>query len=212
MKKKISFAISLVLFAVSACTSPTNETASTAKSASPSNSSDKAKDGELKTDSKPATGAATGWQDYSSRIGRFNVQVPSKPEELSQEKATDIGTIKLNMTVSTSNSSAYLISYNDYSTKFPDSEIQIRLTEGVKAFVTSSIKGEIKSSKDSKLGNIPCQDFEAIGKINSTDASAKGRICMADNIRLYQVVALGPSNKFSNSDADRFITSFKINK
>jgi hypothetical protein len=212
MKKNISFAVGLVLFGVSACTSSPTENASSTKSASPSSSSDKApdkvKDGGSKADSKPET----GWQDYTSEAGKFSVQVPSKPQDMSQEKKTDVGTLKLNMTVSSANSSAYMTSYNDYASKFADSEIQSRLTEGVKGFVTGSIKGEIKSSKEFKLGEVPCQDFEAVGKIQSINATAKGRICIVDNIRLYQVVALGPADKFSNSDADRFITSFKIKK
>lgn len=206
MKKYISFAIGLVLFGVSACTPSTSENASSTKSADPSNSSDKAKD------VKPETGSSTGWQDYSSSAGKFSVQVPSKPQEVSQEKKTDVGTIKINMAVSELNSSAYMASYNDYPEKFPEAEVQTRLTEGVKGFVTGSINGELKSSKESKLGETPCQDFEATGKIQSINASAKGKICIADNIRLYQVVAVGPSDKLSNADVDRFIDSFKINK
>lgn len=208
MKKYISFVIGLVLFGVSACTPAPSENTSSTKSASPSSSSDQNKAGEPKTDSKPEN----GWQDYSSDAGKFSVQVPSKPQDMSQEKNTDVGTIKINMAVSELNSSAYMASYNDYPAKFADAEIQSRLTEGVKGFVTGSIKGEIKSSKEFKLGEIPCQDFEAVGKIQSINASAKGRICIVDSIRLYQVVALGPSDKFSNSDADRFINSFKIKK
>lgn len=208
MKKNISFVVGLVLFAVSACTPSPSENVSSTKSTAPSNSSDQNKTEAPKTDSKPAN----GWQDYSSAAGKFSVQVPNKPQEVSQEKKTDIGNIKINMAVSESNSSAYMASYNDYPEKFADSEVQLRLTEGVKGFVTGSIQGEIKSSKESKLGDIPCQDFEATGKIQSINASAKGRICIADSIRLYQVVAVGPSDKFSVSDVDRFIASFKINK
>ncbi|GBO53452.1 hypothetical protein APA_1359 [Pseudanabaena sp. lw0831] len=211
MKKYLSFVVSLILFTVSACTPSKSEPASSSKSASPSNSSDKAKDGELKTDSKSEP-AATGWQDYSSGTGKFSVQMPNKPQELSQEQKTDVGEVKINMVLSESNTSAYMVGYNDYPAKFTDSEIPIRVTQAVKGFVTGSIKGEIKSSKEFKLGETPCIDFEGSGKIQSTDASAKGRICIADNIRLYQVVVVAPSDKFSNADADRFIASFKINK
>ncbi|PZV12498.1 MAG: hypothetical protein DCF20_17375 [Pseudanabaena sp.] len=218
MKKYISFAVSLVLFSVSACTSSTSATAGSTKSASPdttsaSNSSDKTKkDGEPSTNAKPETGALTDWQDYSSRTGKFSVKMPAKTEELAQETKTDVGKIKINMTVAEKNSSAYMVGYNDYPEKFADSEIQIRLTKAMEGFVTGSIQGEVKSSKKSMLGETPCLDFEGVGKIQSIDAFAKGRICIADNIRLYQVVAVGPSDQFSNSDVDRFVSSFKINK
>ena len=73
MQKYLSYAVSLVLFTVGACTPSTNETASSSKSADPSYSSDKAKN----TDSKPQTSATNGWQDYSSESGKFSVQMPT---------------------------------------------------------------------------------------------------------------------------------------
>ena len=208
MKKYLSFAVSLVLFAVSACTPSTSETTSSTKSASPSNSSDQAKN----TDSKPEPSATNGWQDYNSESGKFSVQMPTKPQEQSQEKKTEVGAVKINMAISESNTSAYMVSYNDYPAKFTDSELQERINLGAKGFITGSIKGKINSSKESKLGESPCLDFDGTGKIQSIDATAKGRICIADNIRLYQVVVVAPSDKFSQADADRFISSFKIKK
>jgi len=110
MQKYLSYAVSLVLFTVGACTPSTNETASSSKSADPSYSSDKAKN----TDSKPQTSATNGWQDYSSESGKFSVQMPTKPQEQSQEKKTEVGAVKINMAISESNTSAYMVSYNDY--------------------------------------------------------------------------------------------------
>ena len=208
MQKYLSYAVSLVLFTVGACTPSTNETASSSKSADPSYSSDKAKN----TDSKPQTSATNGWQDYSSESGKFSVQMPTKPQEQSQEKKTEVGAVKINMAISESNTSAYMVSYNNYPSKFTDSEIQARINQGAKGFITGSIQGKINSSKESKLGETPCLDFDGNGKIQSIDATTKGRICIADNIRLYQVVVVAPSDKFLQADADRFIESFKIKK
>jgi hypothetical protein len=110
MQKYLSFAVSLVLFTVGACTPSTNETASSSKSADPIYSSDKAKN----TDSKPQPSATNGWQDYSSESGKFSVQMPTKPQEQSQEKKTEVGAVKINMAISESNTSAYMVSSNDY--------------------------------------------------------------------------------------------------
>jgi hypothetical protein len=200
MKKYLPFATSLVLFAVGACNSSPIETASPTKPTSTSAS----------TDSKPAASDASGWQDYTSEGGKFSVQMPTKPQELSQEKKTDIGTVKINMALSESKDSAYIVGYNDFPGKFTDAEISTRLNLGAKGFMSGSMKGTITSSKETKLGEIPCLDFDGSGKIQTIDAKAKGRICIADNARLYQVVMATPSNKFSQVDADRFIASFKI--
>jgi hypothetical protein len=208
MKKYLPFAVSLVLFAVSACNTSASETTSSVKPASTSNSPDKAKN----TDSKTAPSDANGWQDYTSEAGKFSVQMPTKPQELSQEKKTDLGTVKINMALSESSNSAYIVGYNDFPSKFTNDEISTRLNLGAKGFMTGSMKGKITSSKETKLGEIPCLDFDGSGKIQEIDATAKGRICIAHNARLYQVVMATPSNKFSQADADRFIASFKIKK
>jgi hypothetical protein len=225
MKKYISLATGLVLFAVSACTpsAPVTDSAAPTKSASPASTpsekpTEKPKDATTpspssspKTDDKAASSNAVGWQDYKSSTGKFSVQVPSKPQEQSQDQVTDVGTIKLNMVIAEANDSGYFVGYADLPTKVanPD-DMQKGLATSVKGLV-GSIKGEIKSEKESSLGDIPCRDFESEGKVQSRDVSMKGKFCLADN-RLYQVFALGAKDKFSTVDVERFITSFKIEK
>jgi hypothetical protein len=220
MKKYISLTASLVLFAVSACTSPapvtenptpnpstpTTTASPTATTEKPSASPTSTTKAEEKT-----TGNTAGWQEYKSATGKFTVQVPSKPQEQSQDQTTDVGTIKLNMVIAEANDSGYFVGYADFPSKVADpADIQKGLADSVKGSV-SNLKGEIKSEKEYLLGDIPCRDFEAGGKVQATDVSMKGRFCLADN-RLYQVFVLGSKEKFSTADVDRFITSFKIEK
>lgn len=189
MTRSVSFAVGLVLLAVSACTpsTPTSETPSP---------------------TKPITNSNT-WQDYTSEAGKFSVQMPNKPKETSEEKKTEIATAKMNMAVSEFKDSAYFASYADFPEKFPDEEIQPRLDEAMKGIV-GGLKGKVTSSKESKLGKASCRDFEASGKIQAIDALFKGRLCLSDNRRFYQMFVLAPATKFSNADVDRFISSFKI--
>lgn len=222
MKKYISLVAGLALFAVSACTPPAPVTekpadkpstpttavspttiASEKPSASPASTT--------KSNDKTPTDSAAGWQEYKSAAGKFTIQVPSKPQEQSQDQTTDVGTIKLNMVISEANDSGYFVGYADFPNKVADpADIQKGLTESVKGSV-SNLKGEIKSEKEYMLGDVPCRDFEAGGKVQATDVSMKGRFCLADN-RLYQVFVLGAKEKFATADVDRFITSFKIEK
>jgi hypothetical protein len=220
MKKYISLAAGLVLFAVSACTpsTPVAENATPKTTATPTATSsakptEKPKDGtstpEAKTTDKPTT--ASAWQDYKSSAGKFSIQVPSKPQEQSQDQKTDVGTIKLNMVIAEANDSGYFVGYADFPNKIANpADIQKGLADSVKGSV-ANLKGEVKSEKEYLLGDIPCRDFEASGKVQTTDVSMKGRFCLADN-RLYQVFALGAADKIAAADVDRFITSFKIEK
>ena len=220
MKKYISLAAGLVLFAVSACTPSTPVTensapksTTTASTASPTATTEKpsaSPASTTKADEK-TTGNAAGWQEYKSAAGKFAIQVPSKPQEQSQDQTTDVGTIKLNMVIAEASDSGYFVGYADFPNKVADpADIQKGLADSVKGSV-SNLKGEIKSEKEYMLGDVPCRDFEAGGKVQATDVSMKGRFCLADN-RLYQVFVLGAKEKFSTTDVDRFITSFKIDK
>ncbi len=221
MKKYFSLAAGLVLFAVSACSpeAPVANKATPSTAASPTaKASDKPADPKSTTDNKSdtksdpkSTANAAGWQDYKSSAGKFSIQVPSKPQEQSQDQTTDVGTIKLNMVIAEANDSGYFVGYADFPNKIANpADIQKGLGDSVKGSV-ANLKGEIKSEKEYLLGDIPCRDFEAGGKVQATDVSMKGRFCLADN-RLYQVFALGAKDKISNTDVDRFINSFKIEK
>jgi hypothetical protein len=222
MKKYISLAAGLVLFAVSACTTATPEAdnATPTKSALPTANAtekppEKPKDGttpEVKTGDKPEpTSSANGWQDYKSSAGKFTVEVPSKPQEQSQEQKTNVGTIQLNRVIAEASDSGYFIGYADFPNKIANpADVQKGLGDSVKGSV-ANLKGVIKSEKEYMLGDVPCRDFEASGKVQTTDVSMKGRFCLAGN-RLYQVFALGAADKIAAADVDRFIKSFKIEK
>jgi hypothetical protein len=225
MKKYLSLAAGLVLFAVSACSpeAPVANKATSSTTASPTvkasdKPSDKPTDVKSTTDNKSdtksdpkSTANAAGWQDYKSSAGKFSIQVPSKPQEQSQDQQTDVGNIKLNMVIAEANDSGYFVGYADFPNKIANpADIQKGLGDSVKGSV-ANLKGEIKSEKEYLLGDIPCRDFEAGGKVQTTDVSMKGRFCLADN-RLYQVFALGAKDKISDTDVDRFINSFKVEK
>ena len=214
MKKYISLAAGFVLFAVSACTTATpvaeNATPTKAASAKPTaTASEKPKD--VKIGDKPETASTNSWQDYKSSAGKFSVQVPSKPQEQSQEQKTNVGTIKLHMVIAEASDSGYFVGYADFPNKIANpADIQKGLGDSVKGSV-ANLKGVIKSEKEYMLGDVPCRDFEASGKVKTTDVSMKGRFCLAGN-RLYQVFALGAADKIAAADVDRFIKSFKIEK
>jgi hypothetical protein len=210
MKKYISLAAGLVLLA-SACT-PTTPVAenTTTSTTTASKTEQPTSEPSPKTDQKPDA-AADGWQDYKSSTGKFSVQVPSKPQEQSQDQATDVGTIKLNMVIAEANDSGYFVGYADFPNEISNpADIQKGLAESVKGSV-ANLKGQVKSEKESLLGDIPCRDFEAAGKVQATDVLMKGRFCLAGK-RLYQVFTLGSAEKMVIADVDRFIASFKVDQ
>jgi hypothetical protein len=219
MKKYISLAASLAIFAVTACTTntPTTENPTPVASATnqPTNANTPASSTPAATNqptpAKSTPVNAEGWQDYKSATGKFTVKVPSKPEEKSQEQTTSVGKIQLNMVIAEANDSGYFVGYADFPNKIADpADIQKGLSDSVKGSV-ANLKGEITSEKISALGDVPCRDFEAKGKVKTTNVLMKGRFCLAGN-RLYQVFSLGAAEKIAIADVDRFIGSFKLEK
>ncbi|NUN66607.1 hypothetical protein HCU40_18030 [Pseudanabaena biceps] len=220
MKKYSYLAIGLValsMLSMSACTSSTpvadnatpTPTVATDKTTTPKSTTTPDTKPEQKNDTKVAVDSAAVWQDYKSANGKFSVQMPSKPQEQVQDQTTDVGTIKLNMVIAEASDSGYFIGFADFPSKVANPEdVQKGLTESVKGSV-GNIKGTILSEKEYMLGTVPCRDFEANGKVQSTDVLMKGRFCLADN-RLYQIFALGAKDKLAVTDVDRFIGSFKI--
>ena len=128
--------------------------------------------------------------------------------EQSQEQQTEAGNIKLNMVIAEAKDSGYFVGYADFPGEIQDAEVQKGLGDAIKGSV-ANLNGAIKSEKEYMLGDIPCRDFEADGKVQTTDVLMKGRFCLDGN-RLYQVFALGAKDKLSTADVDMFITSFKV--
>jgi hypothetical protein len=208
MKKSASFAIGLVLLTVGACT-PTTPSSEAPSSTKPIATSTTTPSSETPSSTKPIATNTNSWYEYSSEAGKYTVLMPNKPDEKSEEKKTDVATVKMNVAISEFNDSAYFASYADFPEKFPDAEIEPRLNEAMKGIV-GGLQGKVTSSKESKLGTASCRDFEATGKIQAIEALFKGRICLNENRRFYQMFVLAPATKFSNADVDRFIGSFKI--
>ena len=209
MKKYASLLSGLTLVAMVSACSPTTEQAATPTATNTSQPSTTAASPATDATPKPDATASNGtWQDYKSSAGKFSIKVPSKPQEQSQEQKTEVGNIKLNMIIAESKDSGYFVGYADFPGQIQGAEVQKGLGDAIKGSV-ANLNGAIKSEKEYMLGDIPCRDFEADGKVQTTDVLMKGRFCLDGN-RLYQVFALGAKDKLSTTDVDMFITSFKV--
>jgi hypothetical protein len=206
----ISIATGLIVVALSACSSPaTNDLSNTATPPASSPTIEPSAT-PTPTTASPAANADIAWQDYQSATGKFSLQVPGKPQEQSQEQPTEAGTVKVNMVITEANNSGYFVGYADIPDKSAAPvDVQKSLGESIKSSV-ANINGELKSEQEYKLGTFPCRDFDATGKVQTTDVIMKGRFCISEN-RMYQVFALGSKENLETKDMERFINSFKIN-
>jgi serine/threonine protein kinase len=186
----------------------TPQTPTSTPTPTPTNTPNNSTDSQSTPQSK-SNSSTDSWKEYTSSSGKFRIQLPSKPTEQSQDQKTDVGTIKLNMVIAEANDSGYFVGYADFPNKIDNpADIQKSLAGSIKGSV-SNLKGEILSEREYSLGTIPCRDFVASGKVQTSNVLMSGRYCLAEN-RLYQVFVLGANDKISTADVSRFIESFKI--
>lgn len=163
------------------------------------------------TSPQPKPNSSTdSWKEYVSSNGKFRVQFPIQPKE--EIKDSPVGKTS---TLTAANEAEYTV-YIATDSNFPN---QARSSEDVKkglaalaALTVSSFKGKIVSEQEYLLGNIPCHDFAANGKSESTDVLMGGRVCLADN-RIYLLYVVGAKDKISSdfvTNGGRFLNSLKI--
>lgn len=154
------------------------------------------------------------WQNFSSDVGRFRVDMPGVPYQ--ETKTVGLSTAQLGMCSYslTTPIATYFITYTD----IPGASIQPaamdRLFDGGRDGLLGSVNGHLVNEKKISMGNIP-------GRELTVEAAAhllKDRMYLV-NGRLYQVMIATPDFngtpenlvKLYNDSASRFLDSFSIN-
>ena len=151
-------------------------------------------------------------QPFTSKEGRFTVQMPTPTMEKKQQITTATGTLNVTLIIAEGRlDSSFVVSYSD----LPDKEltkgsVDKRLEQACKGAVESA-RGKLRGGeKPIKLDGHPGREIEIEkdGKI-----VARMRIFLVER-RLYQVMVLGSGTIFSPKEKDvtTFLDSFRLNK
>lgn len=151
--------------------------------------------------SKPATG---GWIKYSSERGRFSVVMPTQPSPRDQPIDSAAGPTVNHVFMSVKGSAAFAVSYADYPQASDSADPQVVL-DNVRQGALNGIKGTLVSSRRIMHKGYPGREFQASTK----GALYTSRIYLVGN-RLYQLVVVAPVGALSDTEINRFLTSFDL--
>jgi hypothetical protein len=147
------------------------------------------------------------WQEYSSKDGRYTVEMPGSPktqtftEQLKDDKGADLGPITLNAAVVELPRGAFLAAWADLPPKIP-----VDLKKSIEA-LAGRYQGKIKGQPE----DVEIDGFKGKSFVLDTThpyGQAVGRVYQVQN-RLYQLLVLG-ENVQGSSEAERFLKSFKL--
>ncbi len=150
-----------------------------------------------------ATLAAVGcakpiqWQTFTSKDGRYSIQMPGTPTSQSQQvKGLTMHVDKVEL-----GDSAYAVSYIDAA-----AGVKPDLDGAVKGSVNGA-KGELIQSKEITIEGKPGREFS----FKAADKVGSSRI-FADGNRLYQILVVGSTTAIGSDNVQKFFTSFKLEK
>ena len=158
--------------------------------------------------------AQNTWQVYTSRDGRFQIEVPGSFTEKTDSVKTDVGNLVYHtfflQTDSTAENLFYMVSYCDYpaSVVFADSTGLAAdfFKETIEA-ATETVKGELTYSSDIQLDTHPGKTW----RIDYLGGKAviKNRAYLVGS-RYYALQTIAWKDKSLNAEGTKFFDSFRL--
>lgn len=151
---------------------------------------------------------ARAWETYTSKAGRFSVQMPGKPKESAQQVPTPAGAVNQSMATAESGGLGYLASWTDFPVdeKLLTPELQEKLLDGGVQGAVSQTGGKLLEQSKIKLGGYPGREC----RLQAPDGTeARNRIYLVGK-RLIMLVVTGKKGTVTSKDADKFLGSLQL--
>ena len=160
----------------------------------------------------------TDWKSFSSKKGKFKVDLPTDPSESTQNIETAAGKVKLNLFTSVGTgdiTNIYLVNFSDYP---KDSDVSSDNTHKVKSFMdgamngaASSTGGTITESHDIAYDEFPGREFTMDVSSQGKDFTIVARIYLAKK-RMYMLQSIFSQGEDNAANNEKFFNSFAISK
>lgn len=149
------------------------------------------------------------WVTYRPKDGGFEVAFPAKPLETTQLVKTGLGTLQVTMLMlEHKKEAAFVVSFSEFPEgAFAGGDDEKRLNFARDGAVASA-KGKLKSEKKITLGKHRGRELVIE---SDTKGTVRTRIYAVEK-RLYQTMAVGSKMFVQGKDAERFLTSFKLDR
>jgi hypothetical protein len=157
----------------------------------------------------PCAALAQGpeWKEFVSKPGGFRVLLPGVPKEHKQKMQTPAGSVVLTLFVfePRKGEGTFGVGYSELTGSVKPGTQQKRL-EKARDQAVAKAHGKLRNDKYITLQGWAGREFEI-----EVDGKLRVRTRMfAVKNRLYQVLAIGPSDWLRSTDATRFLDSFRL--
>jgi hypothetical protein len=148
---------------------------------------------------------------FKSKEGKFSVALPGKPAEQTTKVPSDLGQLEVHLFVVDLKDKAYLVSYSDYpkGSVGDKSEKIEKVLDGVVNGNAKGVKGKLLSQEKITIGKKKYAGREVQIEMPDKKGLYRARVFLVGD-RLYQAIALGPTEFAKGKDVDAFLDSLVI--
>lgn len=159
----------------------------------------------LESQERPSPGA--GWRQYTSKEGRFRVEMPAAPTTDRATMRTPFGELPLHTVNVAGNTTGYVVFYSDYPERVVRRFSATQILRGARDAAVRRLGGRLLKESSTRVNGQPARSLEI--EISGGGAIARTTLVLAGR-RLYQVTVAAPPDQVRAAAAERFINSFRI--
>lgn len=153
--------------------------------------------------------SATRAETFSSKEGRFTVDIPVKPNLQKSNVPTPSGPLETFMYVSEVADGGYFVAYFDLPDGVPPDERVDAILDGGVGGMVSNTKGKLIQSDVIKVAGFPARDATWSLPINNVPMKGRARLILVGG-RMYQIFVLGKETFIGEKSSTDFVTSLKF--
>lgn len=150
---------------------------------------------------------ATGWRQYTSKEGRFRVEMPAAPTTDRATMRTPYGELPLHTANVAGHTTGYVVFYSDYPERVVRRFTAEQILRGARDAAVRRLGGRLLEESSTRVSGQPARRLEI--EISGGGAIARTTLILAGR-RLYQVTVAAPPEQVRSAEAERFINSFRI--
>src|SRR5580704_7387501 len=152
--------------------------------------------------------AQAEWKTFSPGVGTFSVQMPGTPTEFKKSVETPGGPVEVLIyeLAVPATEGKFVVSYFDIPEASAKPGTEDKRLDNARDGAVASSKGKLKREKSLLLDTYP-------GREVTIEIEGKGLVVLrlyAVKNRLYQIMAVGPTDLVTSQDAQKFLTSFRL--
>lgn len=155
-----------------------------------------------------ACSSGLDWRELQWPEGGFAVLLPTRPSKESRPVRIGEHTVELTVLPARVEPFVYGVGYADLPVRF-DPSSRDRFVAAAQESLLGNIAGKPSSERATRLGEFPCQEFEAEGTVEQRSLVMAARVCVTDR-RYYQLVVIAPKSRAADMDAALFLGSLKL--